>query len=196
MLLTDTGSDSLKPHRYLRIASLVIAMGTCLIGAHAHEPSQMSAPSAKDSDQPTAADYSRPAQERVASLTALRQYLKLKDETRKTQKARQNNTFCFVQQRPDHPSNPDPNVWMVWLNGGEIVNMGWYVYSSHNLTKEDAKANGESLARMKAIHLATDVRETPEEIFGSSFLVERAWVDRLLTQCKAKGRKVNVRPLR
>ncbi|MDX4954627.1 MULTISPECIES: hypothetical protein [Delftia] len=198
---THTGSSTLKPYRHFPMASLAtaIAVSACLMGAQASESSQPPASPAEISSQqtePTAADYSRPAQERVASMTALRQYLKFKDEVWQTQRARQSNTFCFVQQRPDHPSDPEPNVWMVWLNGGEIVNMGWHLYSPKTLTKEDAKADGESLARMKSIKLATDVRETAQEIYGSSFLVERAWVNRLLAQCKAKGRTIKVTPAR
>ena len=84
---------------------------------------------------------------------------------------------------------------MIWQDGGEILNLGRLPAQVH-ATAQEAEEDGQGLARSKSIHLATDVRETAQEITGSSFLVERAWVDRLLAQCQAKGRKVEVRPLR
>src|SRR5256885_7206181 len=90
---THTGSSTLKPYRHFPMASLAIAIAVsaCLMGAQASESSQPPASPAEISSQqtqPTAADYSRPAQERVASMTALRQYLKFKDEVWETQRDR------------------------------------------------------------------------------------------------------------
>ena len=152
---THTGSSALKPHRHFPMASLAIAIAVsaCLIGAQASESSPPPASPAEISSQqtqPTAADYSRPAQERVASMTALRQYLKFKDEVWETQRARQSNTFCFVQQRPDHPSDPEPNVWMVWLNGGEIVSTRGRRESDQKRYNAVRAMNKELLAAMRS----------------------------------------------
>lgn len=103
--------------------------------------------------------------------------------------------FCFVQQRSTPPEDPSPFVWMIWQDGGEILNLGPLPAPAH-ATPQEAEEYGQGMARSKSIRLATGVRETAEQTIGSSFLVERAWVDRLLTQCQAKGRKVEVRPLR
>lgn len=84
---------------------------------------------------------------------------------------------------------------MVWLEGGQIGNLGQRRFTA-KASPDEAQWEGDALSEAKTIHLATDVRETAQEITGSSFLVERAWVDRLLAQCQAKGRKVEVRPLR
>jgi hypothetical protein len=169
----------------LRAACLATALGTTFLHAQAAGPQP---------GQPAAADYARPDRSRVASEPALREYLRFKDETRGTHMARKANAFCFVQQSPDPAAGTDPSVWMVWREGGELVNTGWHVYSPKGLNAEDARADGESLGRMKSIQLASDVRETAQEIAGSSVLVERAWVDRLLDQCRAKGRTVHIRP--
>src|SRR5256885_4115168 len=73
---THTGSSTLKPYRHFPMASLAIAIAVsaCLMGAQASESSQPPASPAEISSQqtqPTAADYSRPAQERDRKSTRL-----------------------------------------------------------------------------------------------------------------------------
>ncbi|WP_233626201.1 MULTISPECIES: hypothetical protein [unclassified Delftia] len=125
----------------------------------------------------------------------LRAYLQLKERRAGTSMAGRPQHFCFVQQRSTPPEDPGPFVWMIWQDGGEILNLGRLPAQVH-ATAQEAEEDGQGLARSKSIHLATDVRETAEEIYGSSFLVERAWVNRLLAQCKAKGRTIKVAPAR
>jgi hypothetical protein len=84
---------------------------------------------------------------------------------------------------------------MVWLEGGQIANLGQRRFTAKP-SPDEAQWDGDALAEAKAIHLATDVRETAQETTGSSILVERAWVDLLLAQCKAKGRTIKVAPAR
>src|SRR5256885_5749106 len=66
---------------------------------------------------------------------------------------------------------------MVWLEGGQIANLGQRRFTAKP-SPDEAQWDGDALSEAKTIHLATDVRETAQEITGSSFLVERAWVDR------------------
>ncbi len=82
---------------------------------------------------------------------------------------------------------------MVWLEGGQIANLGQCRFTAKP-SPDEAQWDGDALSEAKAIHLATDVRETAQETTGSSILVERTWVDLLLAQCKAKAARSKSAP--
>ncbi|WP_088164696.1 hypothetical protein [Delftia sp. K82] len=142
-----------------------------------------------------ASDFSRPAQSLTPSPAALRIHLKSRQASTGHGKPAALQRFCFVQQHNRSAVPARLSVWMVWLEGGQIANLGQRRFTAKP-SPDEAQWDGDALSEAKAIHLATDVRETAQETTGSSILVERTWVDRLLAQCQAKGRKVEVRPLR
>nr|WP_180319508.1 hypothetical protein [Delftia acidovorans] len=169
---------------------------TLLAVASWHAGAAAPADTADAAPKPAAAtDFSRPASHYVASVAALRNYLQAKDEANNTQKAQSRQHFCFVQQHNRTVTPARSSVWMVWLEGGQIANLGQRRFTAKP-SPDEAQWDGDALAEAKAIHLATDVRETAQETTGSSILVERAWVDLLLAQCKAKGRTIKVAPAR
>lgn len=178
------------------MACLVAALAlpaTVLAQANAAADNGSPAPATSQGLPPD--DFSRPVKASIPSPAVLRAYLRLKLQYADISLAGRRQHFCFVQQRSAPPEDPSPFVWMIWQDGGEILSLGSLLAPAH-ATPQEAEEHGEGMARNKSIRLATGVRETAEEITGSSFLVERAWVDRLLAQCQAKGRKVEVRPRR
>ena len=60
-----------------------------------------------------------------------------------------------------------------------------------HLPLEKESASYEWLYGKARVDLETDVVTTPEEIGGSSFLVDRGWVNKILKEC-AKGFKLSV----
>lgn len=178
-----------------KVAAVFIALLPALaVGSTATGLS--SGPSAgQDSEPPVIAHYSRPAPRTVASTGALRWYLKVKDEIYGTQASQRKQRFCFVQQRVGSAPEVTPSVWMIWVDGQEIANIGQRKFSA-SPSVEEAMFDGEGLVQTKSIRLATDVVDTADEIAGSTFLVDRAWVNTLTDQCRRKGLTRIVYPIR
>lgn len=139
-----------------------------------------------------AAAFSRPSATEVSTPAVLQAYLRTKDEVHGSRHARRANRFCFVKQAPRTGVQGDTaNVWMIWHEGREILNTAGRV-----ATGDEAEFLGRSEALAKSVHLATDVVESEEQIAGSTFLVDRAWVDRIVGACRKTGRTVTVAPRR
>lgn len=126
----------------------------------------------------------------VNSPAVLRAYLRTKDEVRGSRYARRTNHFCFVKQAPRAGLDGDTaSIWMIWHEGGEILNS-----AGSAATGDDAVSLGRSEALAKSVNLATDVVESPAQIAGSTFLVDRAWVDHIVGACKKTGHTVTIKP--
>ncbi|RYH53524.1 MAG: hypothetical protein EON54_13655 [Alcaligenaceae bacterium] len=118
--------------------------------------------------------------------------MRTKDEVRNSRYAQQTNRFCFLKFAPRAGLQGDRgSMLMIWHNGGEILNSLGRV-----ATGDEAAWLGESEALAKSVNLATDVVESEEQIAGSTYLVDRAWVNRTLSNCKKAGRTVVVPPLK
>ena len=73
---------------------------------------------------------------------------------------------------PQNPFDPaaldllDARLPPVWLEGGQIANLGQRRFTAKP-SPDEAQWDGDALSEAKAIHLATDVRETAQETTGS-----------------------------
>ena len=143
-----------------------------------------------DPPLPSASDFLRPPKEAIFSVSVLRAYVQYSDAIHKTQLAQRTNRFCFVHQRsePNDPSGPYRR--MIWLEGRRMYN------SVSRWPDEDADDQLLSIRFSKSIHMEEDVRKAVAETYGSTFLVHRAWVDWIVTQCKRTGRWVTVPPVK
>ena len=141
---------------------------------------------------PAVSTFSRPSPTEISSPTVLRAYLRTKDEVRNSHYTQKTNRFCFVKQAPRPEVEGDTaNVWMIWQEGGEILNSAGAPGRG-----DDATALGRSEALAKSIKLATGVVESQEQIAGSTFLVHRAWVNNIVSNCTKIGRTLTVPPQR
>lgn len=142
------------------------------------------------------ADFSRPSTREVASTAVLRAYLRTKEEVRAARYTDKPNSFCFVKQAPEAGvPGSGASVWMLWSEGREIVNRG-DGRGGDLPPGEEADFAGRREAFAKSVNLDTDVVATPQDIAGSTYLVDRAWVDRLTSACRKIGRTVAVPPAR
>jgi hypothetical protein len=151
-----------------------------------------SAASAVSAEQPAAAipeaAISRPSLAEISSPAVLRAYLRTKDEVRNSRYAQQTNRFCFLKLAPRAGlQGSRGNMLMIWHNGGEILNSRGRV-----ATGDEAASLGQAEALAKSVNLATDVVESEEQIAGSTFLVDRAWVERIVSACHKTGRTVTI----
>ena len=138
------------------------------------------------------AAVSRPSLAEISSPAVLRAYLRTKDEVRNSRYAQQTNRFCFLKFAPIAGLQGDRgSMLMIWHNGGEILNS-----RGRMATGDEAASLGQAEALAKSVNLATDVVESEEQIAGSTYLVDRAWVHRTLSTCQKAGRTVVVAPLR
>ncbi|MFI8615749.1 hypothetical protein ACIGHN_09620 [Acidovorax sp. NPDC077693] len=136
--------------------------------------------------------FLRPSTAEISTPATLRAYLRTKDEVHGSRYAQRTNRFCFVKQPPRNDVEGDTaSLWMIWHEGGEILDSAGSIGPG-----DDAALRGRSEALAKSVHLATDVVESKEQIAGSTFLIDRAWVDSIINACKTKGRTVSIAPLR
>ncbi|GKT24496.1 hypothetical protein [Acidovorax sp. SUPP3334] len=170
-------------------------LATLAPGAWADAARQGAAPR----PQPVAADpaFSTPAKEHIASPAMLRAFLTELKQTRRPQ------SFCFVQQAFP-PSKADPEgfalVWMVWTTGSHIYRLrvpppvppGAPNPTPNPAQDDDPAERGAALANGKSVNLRTDVVATDEAVGSSTFLVSRAWVQRIQDQCRRIGTAVRV----
>ena len=153
-------------------------------------------PQPSPASQPAAPAFSRPSRHEIDSPAVLRAYLRAKDEVQGGRHARRTNRFCFVKQAADAGlTGGSPSVWMIWLEGREVLNRGNGL-GGDLPPGEEAEEFGRAEALAKSINLATDVVATPEDIAGSTYLVDRAWADRLTRACRQTGRTLTVAPSR
>lgn len=176
----------MRPNSWLAIVCL---SANCAAGAAAtHEAPRLPA----TPDTSAARPFLRPSPAETSSPAVLRAYVLTKDEVRQSHYAHQSNRFCFVKQAARPGVEGDTaTVWMIWHEGGEILGS-----SGRNASGEEAASLGRSEALAKSVKLATDVVEHEHQIAGSTFLVHRAWVDRILDACRKHGRNVVLKPLR
>ncbi|CAM3673048.1 hypothetical protein [Paracidovorax anthurii] len=181
------------------IPRLARASLTLALALAAALPAAAAAPAAQAASAPARTPYpaidpafSRPDPRRMLSRATLRAFLAELEQTR------QANAFCFVQQSFE-PRPPDEKgesvVWMVWHEGATIQDVNTVRHGQRyepDPALDDA-TRGRSMASSSGIvNLKTDVVPTDDDIRGSTFLVSRPWVDRLLTQCQRVGTQVRV----
>jgi hypothetical protein len=58
--------------------------------------------------------------------------------------------------------------------------------------KLDPKAEAELIGVSRPLDLSVSVVETEDEVNGSTYLVTRAWVDEILTNCERKGVRIDI----
>jgi hypothetical protein len=92
------------------------------------------------------------------------------------------NHFCVVGQdlRSPGETRASPSAITFWQEGGEIQGYGQ--------GRPGEPVSGLNTLGALHVDLATGVVPTPEDIAGSTYLVDRAWVDRLLRNCWRHGR--------
>lgn len=145
--------------------------------------------------QPVAPDpaFSKPATENLASPEMLRAFLTELRQTRRPQ------SFCFVQQ-VFPPSNADPQgsalVWMEWITGSRLYRLRVRASQPSGAPSAaqdiDAASRGMGLANGKSVNLKADVVADEAAVGSSTYLVTRAWVDRIRDQCRLIGTVVRV----
>ncbi|MEA9578714.1 hypothetical protein VC218_07230 [Xanthomonas nasturtii] len=137
--------------------------------------------------------FSRPDAKRILNRAMLRAFLTKLEQTTHV------NTFCFVQEsfKPRLSNEKgDSTVWMIWHEGATIQSVNT-VQDGQRYEPDpdlDDLTTGQSMAYSSGIiDLKTGVVPTDDDIHGSTFLVSRPWVDRLLTQCKRTGTQVRIK---
>jgi hypothetical protein len=93
---------------------------------------------------------------------------------------------------PREQSGAGAIVRVYWPEDNAILLIGWPASCS----EEDMRIDDAALGwyRTKArIDLDTDVVATPEDIGGSTYLVDRAWADRVIAACR-RGHLLVVEP--
>ncbi|MDA8523506.1 hypothetical protein [Acidovorax sp. NCPPB 4044] len=170
----------------------VLALWLAVVFAPAAETA-MQAPSAAAGARADPA-FSRPDPRRMPSGAALRAFLTELERTR------QSNTFCFVQQSFE-PRTPNARgesmVWMVWREGARIQDLNTVRQGERYVPDAalDDPTRGRAMASSSGIvNLRTDVVPTDADLRGSTSLVSRPWVDRLLTQCRRVGARIRIPP--
>lgn len=137
--------------------------------------------------------FSKPAAENLASPEMLRAFLTELRQTRRPQ------SFCFVQQAFP-PSNADPQgfalVWMEWTTGSHLYRLRVPAPQPAGAPSaaqdDDAASRGAALANGKSVNLKADVVADEAAVGSSTYLVTRAWVDRIRNQCRLIGTVVRV----
>ncbi len=123
--------------------------------------------------------------ERYFSLTGVPGFLGLTDELQRRVDERGHarvNHFCMVAQELHSRGEARPSVSAIvfWQEADDIQGYGpGYL---------DEPVGGLNTLGALHVDLATGVVPTPDDVGGSTYLVDRAWVDRLLRQCWRHGR--------
>jgi hypothetical protein len=87
--------------------------------------------------------------------------------------------FCIVGYRS--ASGDDKRAWVHWTEGHKIIL--WRGAA-------DPQSAKTAIARSRVVRdLKKDVVATEADIKGSTYLVTRAWVERLVSDCEARGAK-------
>ena len=100
----------------------------------------------------------------------------------RTRHVRKTQHFCAVGYRDSSGGNK--RAWIIWAEGRKILD--WTGSS-------DPAFATHSVARSRVIDLERDVVATEAGLKGSTYLVTRAWVSSLQTDCKARGVQYEVR---
>ncbi len=136
--------------------------------------------------------YSTPLGSDVLPRAVLRAYVQTVDEVQASHYAARASHFCFVLQSASERPGEAPTVWMVWDEDARIQSLGDAASRPRLGNELTPQQEGRMLALAKSLRLATDVVPTLSDIAGSSYLVEQAWVDRLMGHCRTLGRKVTL----
>lgn len=171
----------LLPARFLAGRALLASAVLLLSGAAsaAQVPTQGATKVAQD------IAFSTPAHDHIASAETLKAFLA------KLRQNRHENRFCFVQERfaPEaaQPAESD-TIWMVWITGARI-----YTFTNRpGGPREDPASEAAGLVNSNPVNLKTDVVATQDEVGTSTFLVTRAWADRIVDQCQRVGVTVRI----
>ncbi len=134
---------------------------------------------------PADSAFSKPASGHIASADTLKAFLG------KLRQNRRENRFCFVQERLDaaQPAERD-TIWMVWTTGARIYTLT----NDPGGPREDPASEAAGLVNSNPVNLKTDVVATQDEVGTSTFLVTRAWADRIVDQCQRVGITVRMPP--
>ena len=94
------------------------------------------------------------------------------------------NHFCVVGEELRSPGEKRPWVSAItfWQEAGDI--------QGYNQGYPDDPVTNLNTPGALHVDLATGVVPTPDDINGSTYLVDRAWVDRLLRNCWRHGQAV------
>ncbi len=133
--------------------------------------------------------FSTPDRRHVPGVGVLQAFLATLGRPQGTQR------FCFVVERmPADPATPQPRqaLHMVWATGGRLYTLPWPPRPGDR--NENPVFAGQALAWSRSADLKDGVVDTDAERFGSSFLVTRAWADRILGQCRRAGVAVWIVP--
>lgn len=134
--------------------------------------------------------FARPTPREVPTRAVLQAFLQTTDETYQSHHARKRNRFCFVTKTlAADQAGTQAVTFMIWHEGQKILS-----FSQSTDDSLDDETRGHSLAIGKSIDLTSDVVDTAEQIGGSSYLVDRPWVRRMLAQCRQVGRTVIFTP--
>lgn len=163
-----------------------VALAVCVAGGAL--PAMARPPTAAPS---TGADpaFSTPDRRQLPGVAVLQAFLATLGRPQGTQR------FCFVVERlPADPATPEPQqlLRMVWTTGSRLYTLPWP--SRIGDRDENPLFAGQALAWMRSADLKDGVVDTDAELFGSSFLVTRAWADRITRQCRRTGMQVWIVP--
>jgi hypothetical protein len=186
---------ALRGRNLLMALGMVLCVGSAWCAPQDSQPegAVVTPPTAEENNEPPlppASDFSRTPKEKVFSVAVLRAYVQYRDETDKTQLAKATNRFCFVQQRSEADDSSGPSYRMIWLEGKRLI------HDVSRWPEDDADDQLLDIRFSKSIDMEKDVRSTYKEIYGSTFLVHRAWLDWIVLQCKRSGRWVTVPPVK
>ncbi|XDF35436.1 hypothetical protein RBH89_25085 [Paracidovorax avenae] len=140
---------------------------------------------------PAATDpgFSTPDRRQLPGVAVLQAFLATLGRPQGTQR------FCFVVERmPADPATPEPRqvLHMVWATGSRLYTLPWPPHAEDR--GENPVFAGQALAWTRSADLRNGVVDTDAERFGSSFLVTRAWADRITRQCRRSGVPVWIVP--
>ncbi len=137
--------------------------------------------------------FSAPFAGQVVDTAVLRAFLAQLKQAHRPQR------FCFVVETfpPSAAEQRDSLLLrMVWTTGERIYSLALPDPATPAHSDMPAEWRGQALAWSKPVDLRTGVVATQEEVGASTYLVTRAWADRILAQCRRIGRTVTLAPSR
>lgn len=104
-------------------------------------------------------------------------------------KGRSQQHFCVIgyEQPTQSESRANQIAWVHWIEGAKLVL--WLPTG----TVSGLPTKYTLLHSKRNLNLKKDVVSTPKEIGGSSYLVDRPWVDALMADCRNRGERFTLR---
>ncbi|MDR2871227.1 MAG: hypothetical protein LBV45_01625 [Xanthomonadaceae bacterium] len=93
------------------------------------------------------------------------------------------NRFCLVERKL--PGKQIAHLLMYWQEKNVLLDVPY-------IRKTDPETEADLIRASRPLDLSVSVVETEDEVNGSTYLVTRAWVDEILTNCERKGVRMEI----